>query len=396
VKKTNKSGRLIEVKIERIVPNGLGIGFAEGLTVFVPLSAVGDKLRVKIETLKKKTAFASIVEIIEPGKSRIPPPCRYFGRCGGCDLQQMDYQSQLNAKVGIIRDCLRRIGKVDYEPEFDIIASPDAWNYRTRAQWKFDVVRRKIGYFERNSHTVCDVSDCPILAPDLQKKLTELRETVSWEDFWQDLTEIEISSSENGVSLKREDEIEEPLEISTKVGDFHYFYNADTFFQVNHLLLEDFVNHAVADVKGKIALDLYCGVGLFTLPLSRNFEQVFGVEASLKSIELARKNALSANRTNVEFFAENTGVWLPENIGKVKNLDLILLDPPRAGADEETIQGLTQIHTKQIVYVSCEPSTLARDLAILTQNHYRISSITAFDMFPQTHHVETIAKLTRG
>ena len=182
--KKYKVGEILEVSIEKNVPNGFGLAFAENLTVFVSLAAEGDKLRVKIVQLKGKTAFAEIVEITKASPHRIEPKCEYFGRCGGCDFQQMNYQAQMDAKISILRDCLSRIGKIKYEKEIEIIGSPRDYEYRARAAWHIDTRRKKIGYFQRNSHQVIDVQTCPILTPELQNILTELHETVEWESFW--------------------------------------------------------------------------------------------------------------------------------------------------------------------------------------------------------------------
>ena len=162
-----KTGDLLEVHIEKIVPRGLGLAFAEKLTVFVPLSVSGDDLRVRIVEIKKRTAFAEIVEIKQPGTQRVAPPCEYFGRCGGCDFQQMSYAAQLEAKVGIIRDCLHRIGKIEYEADILVVPSPQEFSYRSRARWHIERDQKAIGYFAPDSHDVIDIASCPILTPEL-------------------------------------------------------------------------------------------------------------------------------------------------------------------------------------------------------------------------------------
>src|SRR6266480_4457619 len=165
----------MEVTIERILPGGLGLAHAEGRTIMVALAAAGDHLRVSIDRVKGNVSFASIEEIITPSPSRVDPPCPYFGRCGGCDFQQMNYQSQLDAKAEIIRDCLRRLARIEDIPDFQITPTPDPWHYRSRAQWQYDAVRQKLGYFESGSRNVCDVAECAVLAPQLQNTLESLR-----------------------------------------------------------------------------------------------------------------------------------------------------------------------------------------------------------------------------
>ena len=391
--KQSKVGELLDVKIEKIVPNGFGLAFAENLTVFVPLSAAGDQLRVRINQLKGKTAFAEIVEILAASNDRTEPRCPYFGRCGGCDFQQLNYQAQLAAKVGIVRDCLTRIGRINYEPEIAIIASPNDYEYRSRAQWHVDTRRKKIGYFQRKSHDIIDVEICPILKPELQTVLTELRETIEWESFWSDMVEIESATASGEVSIYSAEIIEPTEEISFTANNETYLHDATSFFQGNPFLIEKLVEAATADAAGETALDLYCGVGLFTLPLARKFEEVIGVEGYDKAIDFAEKNVENARLANVKFHRENVGDWLKENSENLKNLDFLLLDPPRSGTEKEIVEHILKLQPKQISYVSCEPSTLARDLKIVCENGYSIESIVALDLFPQTHHVETVVRL---
>jgi 23S rRNA (uracil1939-C5)-methyltransferase len=390
--KRYKIGEILEVAVEKIVPNGFGLAFAENLTVFVALAVAGERLRVKIYQLKGKTAFAEIVEIIEPSKHRVAPECVYFGRCGGCNFQQIDYETSLEAKVGIIRDCLSRIGKIDWTAEIPIIASPQSYNYRARAAWHIDTQRRKIGYFQRNSHQVIDVETCPILTPELQATLTDLRHEIDWESYWAHIVEIEAANSGEDVSIYSDEIVEQVEEISFQAKGSRYFYNASSFFQGNPFLIESLIETAVKDATGKTALDLYCGVGLFTLPLAEKFTKVVGVEGNERAVDFARKNIERARIEHARIFRENVGDWLSENADDLQEIDFVLLDPPRSGTEKETIENLLKIKPKEISYVSCEPATLARDLRILSEC-YSIESITALDLFPQTHHVETVVRL---
>ena len=292
--KYEKTAETFTVKIGKIVPNGYGLAFAEGLTFFVALAAVGDVLCVRIREKKGKTVFAEIVEIIEPSPNRTKPECDYFGQCGGCDFQQLNYEAQLTAKVGIIRDCLQRIGKINYEQEIEIIPSPKPYAYRSRAQWHADTRRKKIGYFKRYSHEIIDVKNCPILEPTLEKTLEDFRANLNWEEFWSEKIEIETASANNQVSVYSAELIEPTNEISFDAQGEKYFYNAESFFQGNQFLIEPLIDLAIRDVSGETALDLYCGVGLFSLPLARKFKKVFAVEANEKAIEFAEKNAENA------------------------------------------------------------------------------------------------------
>lgn len=380
-----------EIRIEKIVPGGYGFGFAENSAVFVALAAVGDYLRVRVREKKGKAIFAEIVEIIEPSPQRIEAPCPYFGVCGGCDFQQMNYEAQLESKAAIVRDCLSRIGKIAYEKEIEIIGSPHEFNYRARAQWHVDTRDKKIGYFKRHSHQIVDIEKCPILVSELQNKLADFRENLNWGEFWSEKVEIETASSGAEVSVYSAELIEPTDEISFTAHGEKYFYDATSFFQGNPFLIEKLIEVAAGGAGGKTALDLFCGVGLFSLPLARKFERVFAVEANPKAIDFARKNAENALLQNVEFFAENTAEFLNEN--DFGAIDFILLDPPRTGAEPATVEKILQIKPENISYVSCDPATLARDLRLLTESFYTIESITVFDLFPQTHHVETVVHL---
>src|SRR5215218_9560256 len=166
---------LLEVEIKKIVPGGYGLAFVKGLTLFVSLAVAGDKLLVRLREIKGKTAFAEVEKIVEASPVRIEPPCPYVGRCGGCDFQQMTYAAQLDAKVGIIRDNLQRIGKIEYENEIKIIPSQEEFGYRLRAQWHIDAAKREIGYYARDSRNLIPIAHCPILLTELDDALQKVR-----------------------------------------------------------------------------------------------------------------------------------------------------------------------------------------------------------------------------
>ncbi|HVF46609.1 MAG TPA: hypothetical protein VNA17_03490, partial [Pyrinomonadaceae bacterium] len=280
------------MRVEKIVPRGFGLCFAEKLTVMVPLAAPGDELRVRITQLKKRLAFAEIVEIREPGPLRIAPPCPYFGRCGGCDFQQLAYEAQLEAKIDIIRDCLHRIGRIEYEREIKIIPSPNEFGYRSRARWHLDCYKRAIGYMARDSHSVIDILECPILTPQLQGAFEATRKSLSWDLIWDENAQIEAAIGDNGtVSVYSADLPQSASDLSFEAGGERYAFSAQTFFQGNKSLVVALIEAATAGAGGRLALDLYAGVGLFTLPLARRFERVVAVEENATSVEFARQNA---------------------------------------------------------------------------------------------------------
>ena len=199
-----QSDETFDVVIERILPGGLGLAHADSRTVMVALAAPGDRLRVRVERVKGNVAFASIVEIVEPAPVRVEPPCPYFGRCGGCNFQQLSYPAQLAAKVEIIRDCLRRLGGIEDVPAFEITPAPNEWHYRARAQWQYASVRRWLGYFEANSRDVCDVAECAVLVPELQRELESLREQMTQDELPDDARHFRAVVGDEGVSVAAE------------------------------------------------------------------------------------------------------------------------------------------------------------------------------------------------
>ncbi len=386
-------GDLIDVKVEKIVPRGFGLGFVENLTVLVPLAVPGDVLRVRLREIKKRLAFAEIVAVKQPGPKRVAAPCEYFGTCGGCDFQQLSYDGQLEAKVGIVRDCLRRIGKIEYEAEIPIIASPNAFGYRSRARWHLDREKKAIGYFRRDSHEVIDVHNCPILTPGLQSTLEYIRESMNWNGLWSDQAQMEAATGDEGrVSIYSEDMAEPTSELSYTVNGDTYAFSARTFFQANKFLISALIEAAVGGAGGDAAFDLYCGVGLFTLPMARRFEKVVAVEENSTSVDLAQKNIDKIRAANVKLVNKSVAAFLAEN--QKKRLDFILIDPPRSGTEKHTIHSIAALKPAEISYVSCEPSILARDLRILLDAGYTIERVTALDLFPQTHHIETVVRLS--
>jgi len=385
----------LEVVVERILPGGLGLAHAEGSTVFIALSAPGDRLRVKIERVKGNVAFASVTEILKPSTDRVVPPCPYFGRCGGCDFQQLSYEAQLKAKVAIIKDCLQRIGGLREIPDLQITPAPRQWHYRSRAQWQYDAARRRLGYFESGSRRVCDVAECAVLVPELQESLSALRERLETDSLPGDARDFRAVAGDQGVSLSPGISNPDGIDVQRSIHGETYSLNAESFFQTNADLLTQLIDVALGDARGESAVELYCGVGLFTLPLARRFKQVIGVEGDAAATEMAGVNLVNAGLSNAVIANEAVGNWVPVNEFNpdLVALDFLLLDPPRTGAESRVIAGILQLQPKRICYVSCDPATLARDLKKLIGGGYSLDSIVAFDMFPQTHHVETVVHL---
>ena len=380
-----------EVQIERLLPGGVGLAHAEGLTLFVSLAAPGDVVRVKIDRLQGAVGFASIVEVLKPSAVRVEPPCPYFGRCGGCDFQQLTYEAQLQTKVEMIRDCLHRIAKLEVG-DIPITPSVNEWHYRSRATWQLDSDARLLGYFERGTNRICDVEYCAVLAPQLQQTLEKIRTYVAAKTSRQP-RHIDAVLGNEGLSVSPAIAGFTARVISRRIADENYYFSADTFFQINHEMLESLIDAAMGDVTGQKAIDLYCGVGLFTLPMARRFARVTGVEANARAAEFARRNVAAAKLENIEIANLGVADWLKHS-RSFEVLEFLLLDPPRVGCENAVIAGILAMRPRRIAYVSCDPATLARDLKKLVAENYTLDSVAAFDMFPQTHHVETVARLT--
>jgi 23S rRNA (uracil1939-C5)-methyltransferase len=417
-------GDRIEVKTERLAYGGEAVARHQGLAVFIQGAAPDETLRVRIIERKKSYARAVIEEIILPSSARREPPCKYFGECGGCQLQHINYETQLAAKVGFIRDALKRTGQIDWTDEIKIHSSKE-FNYRLRAgikigqdfagsektnQLNSNHRNLRIGFYQAHSHQVCDIEHCEILLPELNETLKTLRAKFfdNSEKIDNKINEIEIAagqipSSEFQTSEKRFKVSTSPAiagfpsnDVQREIAGATYRFSPMSFFQVNALLLDEFVKEAVGTEKGDFAIDLYAGVGLFTIQLARNFKTVVGVESNARTVAYARQNISTNQIENVTFACNDTNTWLKNFLHQsaTQTPDLILLDPPRSGA-ADIIDSIAKLQPRRIHYVSCDPVTLARDLKTLANSHYEIERIVAFDMFPQTYHVESIAFLKR-
>ncbi len=378
------------VDIERILPGGVGLAHAEGKTVFVSLAAKGDRLRVRVDREQGNLLFASIEEIIHSSAERVEPPCPYFGRCGGCDFQQLNYEAQLSAKAEIVKDCFHRLAGFDV-PEIEVVPSPNQWRYRARATWQLDSFEQTIGYYERGSRRVCDVVDCAVLVPELQGTLEQVRSSKAPKE----LKHLDAVVGDEGTSLAPAFDGFQTNELSLRIGNEEYTFNAEAFFQVNHSVLTHLLEFALTDLQGEVALDLYCGVGLFTLPLSRRFKRVIGVESNPVATRFARRNLQNSGLDNATIQTAMLSEWFRSKTSTRQPIDFLLLDPPRAGAESVVIKSIVDLKPSRICYVSCDPATLARDTKKLIAGGYRLDSIRAFDMFPQTHHVETVVHLQK-
>jgi 23S rRNA (uracil1939-C5)-methyltransferase len=402
--------KTVETTIERIVPGGVGLAHAEGLTLFVADAAPGDRALVKIDRVQGRTGFGTIEELLEPSPLRVEDSRQ--GVCGGCDFQHLSYEAQLEAKVEIVRDSLRRIGGIEPPAEIPMIPSPRQWGYRARAEWQYDGDARLIGSYERGTHRICEGNECAVLRPELQALLDELRERMSAGTLPRGRMEVRAAVGDEGTTIYPPLTGEPERVLSVKVNGEQYQFDASCFFQANLDVLPDLVEETLrysaaaieetiagADVGEDeppirlVAVDLFCGVGLFSLPLARRFDRVYGVDSYSRAIQYARQNAEVAGVGNVKLANLPVEQWLSERGRGIGQVALAVADPPRTGLEPGSLQGLIRLQPTRIAYVSCDPATLARDLKQLLAHGYALESATAIDMFPQTHHVEVVAHL---
>ncbi|MFY9608056.1 MAG: class I SAM-dependent RNA methyltransferase [Blastocatellia bacterium] len=395
-------GEIIEVTTGQLAYGGDAVARHDGLAVFVQLGAPCERLRVRISEVKKNFARAVIEEVLTQSASRREAPCRYFGECGGCQLQHVTYQAQLEAKRGFVRDALERVGGIDWPREIEIKHAAE-FGYRGRTQVKIERANEaptRIGFARAGSRSVCDVESCAILLPRLDAALRALRESVAASPDRLAAVGVRaqtnIAAGDSAVSFEPQVSGLPGGVLTRNVAGFAFRFSPATFFQVNALMLETLVSEAVGGESGSLAIDLFAGVGLFTLPLARRYAQVMGVESDRRAAEFARENIAASRLSNVEVRQAGAAAWLEKFAAlRTPAPDLILLDPPRAGA-ADTIPHLATANPARITYVSCDPATLARDLRKLLDSGYELRSVVALDLFPQTYHVETVASLARN
>ena len=411
------TGQQLELTIERLAFGGAAIARHEGMAVFVPFGAPGDRVRVEITEVEKKFARARIVELLAPGPDRVTPRCVHFGECGGCQFQHIDYPAQVAAKAEFVRDALVRTGGFDHGEVK--IHSADPWGYRVRTQLKLKAtsglrqdgkhgrLRKKerkagaaidlpasdqppvLGFHRAFEHSVLDIEQCPVLAPELEQGLPEVRRALAELPRREWPYQVDGAAGAQGASWAPDlPGMRKDLVVHEVLG-FRYLIEPESFFQGNRHLVAELVRGAVAGQSGELAFDLYAGVGLFSLPLSAQFTRVISVEDERRAATLGRVNVKTNGCDNVSYLRATTEQFLVSNRERP---DLVLMDPPRLGA-KPALPFLLQLASPRLVYVSCDPQTLARDLRSLVDGGYELESVEAYDMFPHTFHVECVARL---
>lgn len=368
----------VRVRIHDVAFGGDGVGRAGEMVVFVPFTAVGDEVEVEITEVKKNFARGVIASVIEAAVTRTQPECPYFGVCGGCQYQHLSYDTQLALKQKQVADLFERIGKFPREVVRPVIGCPEPYHYRNRimirSQWNKPKQKLDIGYLRWDCGLVVDIDQCPIAERVLSDEIRRVRAN---------------PPPKGGIKVV--------LRIPPEDWDVPQ----DSFFQNNFFLLPTLVDTARDCLKAsgaKYLVDVYCGVGFFGISLGDSVEKFIGVEIDKPAIKAARNNMVRHKRDNGEFVLGDAQLLLPSLLQTYPASDTaILLDPPRVGVPKSAIEQLREVRPKQIIYVSCHPATLARDLNLLCEGGvFELRCVTPLDMFPQTQHVECVADVRLG
>jgi len=422
----------LQLRIEKLIYGGDGLArlpadeHGKGKAVFMPFVLADETVEAGIVEQKPGFARARAETIVNRSPHRVEAGCPYFRQCGGCQYQHIDYAHQVATKAGILRENLHRIAKIELETELVTHASPP-WNYRNRTRLK--VQENSAGYYRFNSHQLQPVEQCPISSPLINRAIAALtaQKAAEWQKF---IREIELFADSDDSKLLVEVDAPEIrdggvvakelhdllLEIAGVVvfrtdvrsrerkqiassGDTHLQYrvendeyrvSAGAFFQVNRHQIGTLVELATQGLSGEQALDLYAGVGLFSTVLSKSFAQVTAVEPS----PTAHTDLLYNSSSNVKAVRATTEQFLKDAGARLRP-NLVVVDPPRSGLGEMVVRKLAGMEAGKIVYVSCDPATLSRDLAGLLKAGYRVQQAHVVDLFPQTYHIESVFQLTR-
>lgn len=425
-----------EVQIEKIVYGGEGLARTADGIVLVPGALPGERVRVELEPPRRGVRRARLLEILAPSADRVAPPCPFYAPCGGCHHQQLTYARQLEWKQQILAECFERVGKIKLAVSIETVAA-EPWEYRNRVRLRTEKRGEafQVGYRQSASHELCPVDACAISSPALQAAIRALAQGRLAAAFPEGDAEIELFASDGDRALlatiyseapapgvfgdawlaalpafqsvcwsqqrrrteKRADTSGEPGDtvwgagaITVRAGEFHYRVSHHSFFQTNRFLLESMIHTALGELRGARALDLFAGVGFFTLPLARRFDHVIAVEPHPAAAQDLQANAGVA-ATQIYAYAQTAEAFLQAKPSR-QPWDLILVDPPRHGLSTPARAALAELRARHLVYVSCDPTTLARDLKALDAA-YVIQSIHLIDLFPQTYHLETIVHL---
>jgi tRNA/tmRNA/rRNA uracil-C5-methylase (TrmA/RlmC/RlmD family) len=372
-----KLGDKINLTIHDLAFGGEGVGRIDEFVVFVPFVITGETVEAEITEVKKNFARAKLLRVVTASPERVAPECRYFGACGGCQYQHIGYAAQLRFKHKQVADLFERVGKISRDVVAPVLPCPSPYGYRNRimirSQWNGPAKKLEIGFIRTDNKFVEDIEECKIAEPALNEQITHVRAN---------------PPPKGGIK------------VVLRVQPENWEVPRDSFFQNNFFLLPKLVETVREFLQAGGArhlIDLYCGVGFFGIEAAGVVDSFVGVEYDQLAIAAARQNAASRKINNGEFVAAKVEAILPELLQKFSaDKTAVILDPPRKGCWPETLELLRQTRPAQVIYVSCHPATMARDLNILCADGvFELARVQPLDMFPQTQHVECVADLRR-
>ncbi len=408
----NMTNPTFDILLEKLTYGGEAMGrLPDGRAVFVPFGLPGEHIRLELTEDKKNFARGKLLELLKESPERIEPKCKHFGKCGGCHYQNLPYEKQLQAKTEILRDQLQRIGKIENPPVMPIVASPLEWNYRNHVQFHL-TAEGKVGFINAKGNSTLPIEECHLpeiginaFWPNLQFESNKDVDRVSLragsneeimlviESESPETPELEIEADVSVVHLFDEHAVviagQDNLIFNISGKDFRV--SAASFFQVNTKMAEKMVEHLISKLPATTTtlLDVYCGVGLFSKFFASKCQQVIGIETSESACEDFVVNLDEFD--NVELYEGDAEEILPGLAGRPDSSTYVIVDPPRAGIERQALDAIISIKPQIIAYVSCDPSTLARDAARLINGGYRLVEVMPFDLFPQTYHIESIS-----
>jgi 23S rRNA (uracil1939-C5)-methyltransferase len=398
-----QAGEIVKIRIEDVAFGGSGVGRVQGMVVFVPFTVMHDEVEVEVRSVRKKFALAEVRQILTPSAWRVSPVCRYFGRCGGCQLQHIDYEQQLVIKEKQVRETFVRLGNFPSPPVLSIIPSPGRFHYRGKADYHIrtgkDGRLLRLGFMEGASDSVLDIARCEIVEESINQSCQAWREALQQgeRECRRDRQTI-WSSCEEGKIIAVPDDDAAPLLLPRIVRGTRLAVPYGGFFQINTTLLDGLVEQVLmlADLTGgETVLDAYCGVGLFSLFLAPSAGSIVGIEINAAAIQCARENLREAGSGQALFFQGDVGEVMNKQFTKRRRqVDVVILDPPRSGCDRSVLDAVRKTATKKVIYISCNPATLARDMRYLVEAGFSLECLQPLDMFPQTGHIEVIGLLT--
>jgi 23S rRNA (uracil1939-C5)-methyltransferase len=414
----------MELVIEGISHNGEGVARNEGKVIFVPYAIPGEIVLADIIEEKKKYSRALLRKIIKNSPYRTEPKCPYYYQCGGCSYQHVSYEQQLVFKKNITEETVKRIGGITVKV-LDTIGMQEPWNYRNKVNWHIYESNEgiKMGFYRNQSRQLIQINNCPLLLPKLNKLSVLIKENLPDINLQEDSSiMLRQSYDSNQVILefincysdkKTEKKLTEEIDtiyekrngkikllageglIKEKAGNCYFLLGAEDFFQINprqyNSMIDTVLNYLNINKQDKV-LDGYCGAGMFALNVAEKVLSVFGIDSSISAIRNARKNAELNSITNCQFAA---GFCESVLSGIKEHFDRVIIDPPRTGLKPEVISSIVDTSPERIVYVSCNPATLARDFKQFTLNQYQVLAIQPIDMFPQTSHIECVVLISK-